>query len=146
MASSPSSGSAVTVPTASTKKMRVRSKSTSAVEDVKEEAPTKNEKQVVDDVKTTFKNGINGIQNGAESLFVKGPKDKHHDRKSRSGRRGLPKKGKLQSRSFPLRKVFNITLILNYAVFWKYSIVVLLRYISDLHTSFCFLSKHVLSS
>lgn len=95
MASSPSSGSAATVPTASTKKMRVRSKSTSAVDDVKEDVPTQNEKRVVDVVKTSLKNGINGTQNGAESLFVKGPKDKHQERKSRSGRRGLPKKGKL---------------------------------------------------
>lgn len=93
MASSPSSGSAPTVPTASTKKMRVRSKSTSAVDDVKEDVPTQNEKRVVDVVKTSLKNGINGTQNGAESLFVKGPKDKHQERKSRSGRRGLPKKG-----------------------------------------------------
>lgn len=94
MASSPSSGSAVsTVPTASTKKMRVRSKSTSAVEDVKEDVPTQNERRVVDGVKTSLKNGFNGTQNGTESLFVKAPKDKHHDRKSRSGRRGLPKKG-----------------------------------------------------
>lgn len=92
MASSPSSSPAATVPTASTKKMRVRSKSTSAVEEVKE-VPANNEKQVVVSVKTNLKNGINGAQNGAESLFVKAPKDKHHDRKSRSGRRGLPKKG-----------------------------------------------------
>lgn len=91
MASSPSS-SATTFPTASTKKMRVRSKSTSAVEDVKE-VPPKNEKRVVDGVHTSLKNGINGAQNGEESLFVKAAKDKHHDRKSRSGRRGLPKKG-----------------------------------------------------
>lgn len=93
MASSPSSGAAAaTFPTASTKKMRVRSKSTSAVEDVKE-VPPNNEKRVVDSVKTSLKNGVNGTQNGEESLFVKAPKDKHHDRKSRSGRRGLPKKG-----------------------------------------------------
>lgn len=97
MASSPSSGSAVTVPTASTKKMRVRSKSTSAVEDVKEDVRTTNEKQAVGGVKANFKNGINGTQNGADSLFVKPQKDKHHDRKSRSGRRGLPKKGKLNN-------------------------------------------------
>lgn len=92
---SPSSGSAGTVPTASTKKMRVRSKSTSAVEDVKEEevTTTKDEKRVVGGVKASLKNGLNGTQNGAETLFVKAPKDKHHDRKSRSGRRGLPKKG-----------------------------------------------------
>lgn len=92
MASSPSSGPATTFPTASTKKMRVRSKSTSAVEDVKE-VPPKNEKRVVDGVKTGLNNGVNGTQNGGESLFVKAPKDKHHDRKSRSGLRGLPKKG-----------------------------------------------------
>lgn len=73
--------------------MRVRSKSTSAVEDVKE-VPPKNEKRVVvEAVYTSLKNGVNGAQNGEESLFVKATKDKHHDRKSRSGRRGLPKKG-----------------------------------------------------
>ena len=92
MASSPSSVPATTFPTASTKKMRVRSKSTSAVEDVKE-LPPKNEKRVVEAVHKSLKNGINGAQNGDESLFVKATKDKHHDRKSRSGRRGLPKKG-----------------------------------------------------
>ncbi|XP_020616723.1 programmed cell death protein 4-like [Orbicella faveolata] len=92
MASSPSSVPATTFPTASTKKMRVRSKSTSAVEDVKE-VPPKNEKRVVvEAVHTSLKNGVNGAQNGEES-FVKATKDKHHDRKSRSGRRGLPKKG-----------------------------------------------------
>lgn len=93
MASSPSSGGVTTFPTASTKKMRVRSKSTSAVEDVKE-PPQNNGRRVVDGVKASLKNGFNGTQNGEESLFVKAPKDKHHDRKSRSGRRGLPKKGK----------------------------------------------------
>lgn len=92
MASSPSSFPATTFPTASTKKMRVRSKSTSAVDDVNE-VPPKNEKQVVEAVHASLKNGINGAQNGEESLFVKAAKDKHHDRKSRSGRRGLPKKG-----------------------------------------------------
>ncbi|KAJ7376948.1 Programmed cell death protein 4 [Desmophyllum pertusum] len=95
MASSPSSSPAETFPTASTKKMRVRSKSTSAVEDIVKEVPPKDENLVVDDVKTSLKNGINGTQNGEEpsNLFVKAPKDKHHDRKSRSGLRGLPKKG-----------------------------------------------------
>ena len=93
MASSPSSSSAETIPTASTKKMRVRSKSTSAVEDVKEEAPTHTPNQVIDGAKKIFKNGINCSKNGAESLFVRSPKDKQHDRKSRSGLRGLPKKG-----------------------------------------------------
>lgn len=95
MASSPSSSPAETFPTASTKKMRVRSKSTSAVEDVVKEVPPKDENLVLDDVKTSLKNGINGTQNGEEpsNLFVKAPKDKHHDRKSRSGLRGLPKKG-----------------------------------------------------
>ena len=93
MASSLSS-SATTFPTASTKKMRVRSKSTSAVEDTQEETSLTDEKKAVDGVKTTFHvNGMNDTRNGQESLFVKTPKDKHHDRKSRSGRRGLPKKG-----------------------------------------------------
>lgn len=96
MASSPSSGpaAAATVPTASTKKMRVRSKSTSAVEDVKDEVQTTNERRAIDGVKSSLRNGFNGTENGSESLFVKTPKDKHHDRKSRTGRRGLPKKGK----------------------------------------------------
>ncbi|XP_074615515.1 programmed cell death protein 4-like isoform X1 [Acropora palmata] len=94
MASSPSSSSAETIPTASSKKMRVRSKSTSAVDDSKEEVPIQSAKRVGNGVKIRFRDGINGtVQNGAESLFMKGPKDKHHDRKSRSGRRGLPKKG-----------------------------------------------------
>lgn len=94
MASSPSSSSAETIPTASSKKMRVRSKSTSAVDDSKEEVPVQSAKRVGNGVKIRFRDGINGtVQNGAESLFMKGPKDKHHDRKSRSGRRGLPKKG-----------------------------------------------------
>lgn len=95
MASSPSSGpaAAATVPTASTKKMRVRSKSTSAVEDVKDEVQTTNERRAIDGVKSSLRNGFNGTENGSESLFVKNPKDKHHDRKSRTGRRGLPKKG-----------------------------------------------------
>ena len=92
MASSPSSFPATTFPTASTKKMRVRSKSTSAVDDVNE-VPPKNENKVVEAVHASLNNGINGAQNGEESLFVKAAKDKHHDRKSRSGRRGLPKKG-----------------------------------------------------
>lgn len=92
MASSPSSFPATTFPTASTKKMRVRSKSTSAVDDINE-VPPKNEKKVVEAVHASLKNGINGAQNGEEALFVKAAKDKHHDRKSRSGRRGLPKKG-----------------------------------------------------
>ncbi|KAK2549496.1 Programmed cell death protein 4 [Acropora cervicornis] len=83
-----------TIPTASSKKMRVRSKSTSAVDDSKEEVPIQSAKRVGNGVKIRFRDGINGtVQNGAESLFMKGPKDKHHDRKSRSGRRGLPKKG-----------------------------------------------------
>ncbi|XP_044171007.1 programmed cell death protein 4-like isoform X2 [Acropora millepora] len=74
--------------------MRVRSKSTSAVDDSKEEVPIQSAKRVGNGVKIRFRDGINGtVQNGAESLFMKGPKDKHHDRKSRSGRRGLPKKG-----------------------------------------------------
>lgn len=74
--------------------MRVRSKSTSAVDDSKEEVPIHSAKRVGNGVKIRFRDGINGtVQNGAESLFMKGPKDKHHDRKSRSGRRGLPKKG-----------------------------------------------------
>lgn len=94
MASSPSSSSAETIPTASSKKMRVRSKSTSAVDDSKQEVPIQSAKRVGNGEKTRFRDGINGtVQNGAESLFMKGPKDKHHDRKSRSGRRGLPKKG-----------------------------------------------------
>ena len=95
MASSPSSGGVTTIPTASTKKMRVRSKSTSAVEDAKEAPQNNGRRVVIDGVKAGLKNGFNGTQNGEESsLFVKAPKDKHHDRKSRSGRRGLPKKGK----------------------------------------------------
>ncbi|XP_058972688.1 programmed cell death protein 4-like isoform X1 [Pocillopora verrucosa] len=94
MASSPSSGGVTTIPTASTKKMRVRSKSTSAVEDAKEAPQNNGRRVVIDGVKAGLKNGFNGTQNGEESsLFVKAPKDKHHDRKSRSGRRGLPKKG-----------------------------------------------------
>ena len=36
-------------------------------------------------------NGPKGVEN---QLFVKASKDKHHDRKSRSGRKGTEKKGK----------------------------------------------------
>ena len=143
MASSPSSGSAGTVPTASTKKMRVRSKSTSAVEDVKEEevATTKDEKRVVGGVKASLKNGLNGTQNGAETLFVKAPKDKHHDRKSRSGRRGLPKKGGQLLCNFLFAKCYNIYFILNSTVVFnavpRFSFVKLIIFDRG------FVSKHV---
>ena len=98
MASIPSS--AATVPTASTKKMRVRSKSTSAVDDMKDE-PMEEVKPKTEVFKKPVKNGINGFRR-VENLFVKDPKDKLSDRKSRSGRRGLPKKGEfLRSGIFP---------------------------------------------
>lgn len=151
MASSPSSSSAETIPTASSKKMRVRSKSTSAVDDSKEEVPIQSAKRVGNGVKIRFRDGINGtVQNGAESLFMKGPKDKHHDRKSRSGRRGLPKKG---------NSCFRLQLIILY-ILRKSSIQSVVYILSDysscpwfwsafgriLRPKFSFVSKHVFRS
>lgn len=94
MASTASSNS--TVPTASSKKMRVRSKSTSAVTDEGMKADVNGVKQ--DEIKQVqyFKRpSVNGnMKKNEADLFVKAPKDKLHDRKSRSGKgRGLPKKG-----------------------------------------------------
>jgi len=92
MASSTSS----TVPTASSKKMRIRSKSTSAVTDedmkVDENGVNKDEIRHIQFSKTSALNG--NLKKHDGELFVKAPKDKLHDRKSRSGKgRGLPKKG-----------------------------------------------------
>lgn len=54
-------------------------------------------KQKQKKVKTSHENSkeINGIKQVSDNqLFVKSSKDKQHDRKSRSGRKGAPKKGK----------------------------------------------------
>lgn len=78
-----------TVPTASTKKMRVRSKSTSDVGDAQNNdhfSGPKRENKV----------GINGKANNEH--MVKQGREKHFDRKSRTGLRGLPKKGNMKSR------------------------------------------------
>lgn len=76
-----------TVPTASTKKMRVRSKSTSDVGDSQ-----KNDFGLqISGVKG--KVGLNGKAANHE-IGVRHGRDKQLDRKSRTGLRGLPKKGK----------------------------------------------------
>lgn len=85
-----------TVPTASSKKMRVRSKSTSAVADddlkVSENGVKKDEISHVQYSKRYTFNG--NVKKNDSELFVRAPKDKLHDRKSRTGKgRGLPKKG-----------------------------------------------------
>ena len=107
MASTASSHS--TVPTASSKKMRVRSKSTSAVTDEDVKFDLNGVKQ--NDLKQVHhfkKPSVNGnLKKNEADLFVKAPKDKHHDRKSRSGKgRGLPKKGRIRKKDsfveFPL--------------------------------------------
>lgn len=98
MASTPASDA--TVPTASTKKMRVRSKSTSSVDDMKD-VSMEESKPKFQGFKRPMKNGINGIGK-EENLFVRAPKDRLGDRKSRSGRRGLPKKGQFSKQSFLL--------------------------------------------
>ena len=90
-----------TVPTASTKKMRVRSKSTSDVGDSQ-----KNDFGV-HTVGGKGKVGLNGKAAKNDVNVVKHGRDKQHDRKSRTGLRGLPKKGtynKLQV--FPHQEVF----------------------------------------
>lgn len=75
-----------TVPTASTKKMRVRSKSTSDVGDSPNNDFTANTAAVKGKV------GLNGKAANHENMR----RDKQpHDRKSRTGLRGLPKKGTL---------------------------------------------------
>lgn len=93
MASTNSSG---TVPTASSKKMRIRSKSTSAVtdEDMRDDE-NGIKKEEINLVHHSKKSALNGnLKKNDGELFVKAPKDKLHDRKSRSGKgRGLPKKG-----------------------------------------------------
>lgn len=74
-----------TVPTASTKKMRVRSKSTSDVGDAQNNDHFSGHKR-------ENKVGINGKANNEN--MVKQGREKQLDRKSRTGLRGLPKKGK----------------------------------------------------
>lgn len=74
-----------TVPTASTKKMRIRSKSTSDVGD----SPNNDFAAHTAGVK-----GKAGV-NGKAANFENSRREKQtHDRKSRTGLRGLPKKGK----------------------------------------------------
>ncbi|XP_031560209.1 programmed cell death protein 4-like [Actinia tenebrosa] len=73
-----------TVPTASTKKMRVRSKSTSDV------GETQNNDHIPT-YKRENKVGINGKANNEH--MVKQGREKQLDRKPRTGLRGLPKKG-----------------------------------------------------
>jgi hypothetical protein len=79
-----------TVPTASTKKMRVRSKSTSDVGD----SQNNDGGLHIPGHKGDTKVGLNGKALHSE-LLVKHGREKQLDRKSRTGLRGLPKKGKL---------------------------------------------------
>jgi len=73
-----------TVPTASTKKMRIRSKSTSDVGDTPSNDFTTH----------TVGGKDNAVVNGKAANFENSRREKQpHDRKSRSGLRGLPKKG-----------------------------------------------------
>lgn len=55
-----------------------------------------NHKQKQKKAKTSHDSGkeVNGVK-VENKLFIKSPKDKQHDRKSRSGRQGKPKKGNI---------------------------------------------------
>ncbi|EDO34959.1 predicted protein [Nematostella vectensis] len=85
-----SSGNPATVPTASTKKMRIRSKSTSDVGEVKSSSLAE-EKQQIRGTNASTRHGINGSAH--PELSVKASEKRQTDRKPRTGRRGLPKKG-----------------------------------------------------
>ena len=58
------------------------------------EALVDNHKQKQKKVKTSHDSSkeLNGVKSDNQ-LFIKSAKDKQHDRKSRSGRKGAPKKG-----------------------------------------------------
>ena len=61
------------------------------------EALVDNHKQKQKKVKTSHDSSreLNGVKTDNQ-LFIKSAKDKQHDRKSRSGRKGAPKKGAFQ--------------------------------------------------